>query len=67
MNKIAGYRKMLGFTQESIAKRFDISTQAYRMKEQGKIRFKDNEMLFFRNELRKRVIPGITIDEIFFD
>lgn len=67
MNKIAGYRKMLGYTQVRIARKFGISAQAYRMKETGKIRFKKEEMLFFRNELRKDIFPEITIDEIFFD
>ncbi len=67
MNKIAGYRKMLGLTQSDIAKEFGISTQAYRMKESGKTRFKNEEMKFFRNELRKFAFPKITIDEIFFE
>ncbi|RAI82534.1 hypothetical protein BFS35_002270 [Macrococcoides goetzii] len=67
MNKIAGYRKMLGLTQEDIAKIFKISVQAYRMKEKGISSFKKNEMIWFRDTLRGSMFPSITIDEIFFD
>ncbi|HDG5480917.1 TPA: hypothetical protein PF099_000912 [Staphylococcus aureus] len=55
MNKIAGYRKMLG-----------ISTQAYRMKENDYVNFNKEEMLKFRDLLQKELFPSITIDEIFF-
>ena len=43
MNKVAGYRKMLGYTQESLAKEFGISTQAYWKKERGDTQFSDQE------------------------
>ena len=43
MNKIAGYRRMLGLTQNDIAEIFGISTQAYRMKEVGKVNFNKKE------------------------
>lgn len=66
MNKIVGYRNMLGMTQEKMAKQFDISVQAYRMKEKQKINFNKKEMIIFRNLLRKDLFPNITIDEIFF-
>ncbi|WP_342610445.1 helix-turn-helix transcriptional regulator [Staphylococcus hsinchuensis] len=66
MNKIAGYRKMLGKTQDSMAEEFGISTQSYRMKENGKTNFNINEMTLFRDMLRKKLFPKITIDEIFF-
>ena len=39
MNKIIGYRKMLGFTQTDLAKEFGISLQAYRLKENGTTAF----------------------------
>lgn len=64
-NKIAGYRKMLGHTQESIAKEWGISKQAYYMKENGKSAFSDKEKIWFKNKL-KPLFPEITIDEIFF-
>lgn len=65
MNKIAGYRKMLGFTQEGMAKQFGISTQAYWKKEKGDTQFNDKEKLLFK-EMLKTLFPEITIDEIFF-
>lgn len=66
MNKIVGYRKMLGMTQEKMAEKFNISVQAYRMKEKQKINFNRKEMIIFRDLLRKELFPKITIDEIFF-
>lgn len=32
INKIAGYRKMIGKSQKEMAKKFDISVQAYSKK-----------------------------------
>lgn len=64
-NKIAGYRKMLGHTQESMAKEFGISKQAYWMKERGDTQFNDREKVLFK-EMLKSIFPDITIDEIFF-
>lgn len=66
MNKIAGYRKMLGKSQKAMAQEFKISTQAYRMKENGSVNFNKNEMLKFKELLKKDLFPSITIDEIFF-
>ncbi|TDM15620.1 helix-turn-helix transcriptional regulator [Macrococcus bovicus] len=67
MNKIIGYRKMLGLTQNDMARLFGISPQAYRMKEHGKTAFSKSEMLLVRNSLRQKLFPNITVDEIFFD
>ena len=64
-HKIAGYRIMLGLTQDDIAEKFAISKQAYRMKEIGKSAFNDREKIMFKNML-KDIFPNITIDEIFF-
>lgn len=66
MNKIAGYRKMLGKSQKSMAQVFNISTQSYRMKENGYVNFNKEEMLKFKELLQKELFPSITIDEIFF-
>lgn len=66
VNKVLGYRKMLGYTQKDLAEKFNISVTAYRLKEIGKISFKKKEMLVFRDMLRKSHFPDITIDEIFF-
>ncbi|MRE73187.1 helix-turn-helix transcriptional regulator [Mammaliicoccus sciuri] len=66
MNKIAGYRRMLGMSQKNMAKEFGISEQSYRLKENGKVNFKKQEMLKFRNLLRRELFPTITVDDIFF-
>ncbi|MFV5938930.1 helix-turn-helix transcriptional regulator [Mammaliicoccus sciuri] len=66
MNKIAGYRRMLGKSQKNMAKEFGISEQSYRLKENGKVNFKKQEMLKFRNLLRRELFPTITVDDIFF-
>jgi len=64
-NKLAGYRKMLGYTQEDMAKIFGVSKQSYRMKEKGEYQFNDKEKVKFK-EMLKPIFPEITIDEIFF-
>jgi len=66
MNKVVGYRNMLGKSQEKMAEEFNISTQSYRLKEKGQINFNKVEMVKFRDLLRKDLFPNITIDEIFF-
>ena len=66
VNKIAGYRKMLGMTQKEMAKHFNISSQAYWQKEKKKVPFSDKEKVIFKG-LLKSIFPNITIDEIFFE
>lgn len=65
INKIVGYRKMIGKSQKEMAKKFDISVQAYSKKENGLIPFKDSEKVIFKNLLLP-YFPDITIDDIFF-
>lgn len=65
MNRVAGYRKMLGMTQMQMAKEFGISKQSYHLKEKGKTSFSDNEKVKFKILLMP-LFPDITIDEIFF-
>lgn len=62
---ISGYRKMLGFTQAEMADIYGISRQSYQLKESGKISFRDDEKIVFKNLLQE-IIPNITIDDIFF-
>ncbi|MBM7690208.1 hypothetical protein BCR24_15570 [Enterococcus ureilyticus] len=64
-NKLIGYRAMLNFTQEDMAKKLGISRQAYSEKERGKIPFKDSEKRLIKS-LIKEMNPIVTIDEIFF-
>ncbi|HJA90182.1 MAG TPA: helix-turn-helix domain-containing protein [Candidatus Jeotgalibaca merdavium] len=66
VKKVAGYRTMLGKTQKDMAELYGITVQAYSRKERGDVPFKDSEKTTFRNLLRK-LLPHITIDEIFFD
>lgn len=65
MNKIVGYRKMLGKTQDEMAKEFNISKQAYWQKEKGCTSFSDREKILFKKMLLP-IFPNITIDDIFF-
>lgn len=65
-NRIAGYRRMLGHTQATIAKEFGISKQSWFLKEKGSISFSDDEKIRFQRML-KEIFPAITIDEIFFN
>ncbi|MGW7952734.1 transcriptional regulator [Staphylococcus shinii] len=66
INKIAGYRKMLGLSQSELATKMRVSAQAYSQKENGKVPFKDTEKTLFKKMLLP-YFPDITIDEIFFD
>ncbi|HEG7671420.1 TPA: hypothetical protein SFT32_000408 [Staphylococcus aureus] len=67
MNKVLGYRKMLNFTQQQMAKELKISEQSYRNKEKGKMEFKKEEMLTFKNILISKGMTNITLDDIFFN
>lgn len=65
VNKIAGYRAMLGLTQEEIGEKLGISKQQYSPKERKERPFNDKEKQKFK-ELLEPYFPGITIDDIFF-
>ncbi|WP_342442543.1 helix-turn-helix domain-containing protein [Lysinibacillus sp. FSL K6-0075] len=65
MNKIVGYRKMLGLTQGEMARYLNISEVTYRNKEKGISAFKDKEMKLFY-EVFSRKNSKITIEDIFF-
>lgn len=65
VNKIRGYRNMLGLTQKDMAKKLDISSNAYRNKEAGRVDFRDNEKVIIK-ELILPMFPDITFEEIFF-
>ena len=66
MNKVLGYRKMLGKTQKQMAMEFSISEQSYRNKEKGKVEFKKDEMIKFKSLLVGKGLNNITLDDIFF-
>ena len=65
VNKIKGYRNMLGLSQEQLGKQLGISKQAYYNKESGKNSFSDSEKLKFKTLLLP-LFPDITIEDIFF-
>lgn len=65
-NKIVGYRRICGMTQDDVAELFDISRQAYWKKENGRTPFTDNEKVLFKKKIEK-IIPEIKIDDIFFE
>lgn len=67
MNKVLGYRKMLGKTQSQMAREFNISEQYYRNKEKGKTDFKKSEMIKFKSLLIDKGLINITLDDIFFN
>lgn len=65
INKIAGYRVMIGFNQTQMGKVLGISKQAYSCKERGKNQFTDSEKVKLRNFL-KDYFPNISVEELFF-
>ncbi|CAD5900567.1 helix-turn-helix transcriptional regulator [Carnobacterium maltaromaticum] len=66
MNRLAGYRVMLGKKQSDIADLIKVSRQSYSEKERGNIPFKDVEKVLIRDFFREELFPKITIDDIFF-
>ena len=65
VNKIKGYRNMLGLSQKEMAAKLDISINAYRNKENGKVDFRDSEKIIFK-EMIIPLFPETTLEEIFF-
>ena len=65
MNKLRGYRVMLGLTQQQMAEKLKISLQSYNNKELGKTSFKDKERLAIKSMVAE-IKPDITIDELFY-
>lgn len=67
INKIAGYRAMLGLTQQQMGERLGIKNkQTYSLKENGKRAFSDKEKELFK-KIMLPYFPDITIDDIFFE
>ena len=65
LNKVAGYRVMLGLNQTELGKYLGITKQAYSNKETGRNSFSDKEKIMIKDLVSKH-IPDITIDNIFF-
>ena len=66
MNKVRGYRNMIGFSQKQMAEVLNISETSYRLKENGERPFTQNEMIAFLNAVQ-RVDKKITLDNIFLN
>lgn len=64
MNKVKGYRNMIGYSQEEMAKALNIKRDTYRLKEAGERQFTQEEMVAFLNEIKK-VDSSVTLDLIF--
>ena len=65
MSKIAHYRKAMGFTQKDMARKFNISRQAYYRKEKGYVPFNDEEKVELVKIFR-REFPDLTVESLFF-
>lgn len=65
VNKVKGYRNMLGLSQKEMANKLNISANAYRSKESGKVDFKDSEKIIIK-EMILPLFPEVTLEEIFF-
>ena len=65
MNKLRGYRVMLGLIQQQMADKLGISLQSYNNKETKKTSFNDKERLVIKSMVAE-IKPDITIDELFY-
>lgn len=64
-NRVKAIRTMLGLTQADMGKLLSISLTAYNLKENGKIKFNDEDKTIIK-ELAQRLDSSLTIDDIFF-
>lgn len=67
MKNIVRFRKFLGFTQEDVSKKLNISVQAYRNKEAERTAFKDSEKIMIKRLFNENGLDDLTIDDIFFN
>lgn len=65
VNKVRGYRKMLGLTQKDLALLIGISENQYRLKEKGKYEFSQSEMKKI-HELICKNVGVVSLETIFF-
>ena len=63
---LAGYRTMLGKTQEDFANVLGISKQSYNQKELGKTSFKDEEKIILKKYISDK-FPEISYEVLFFN
>ncbi|MBF0818603.1 helix-turn-helix transcriptional regulator [Streptococcus acidominimus] len=65
MDRLKGYRVMLGLTQSQMADKLSISLQSYNNKETGKTPFNDKEKRLVKSMVAE-IEPDITIDKLFY-
>lgn len=65
LNKVKGYRSMLGISQQEMADKLGLKRFAYWTRESGRVEFTDGEKTKIK-EIFQAIKPNITIDEIFF-
>lgn len=63
-NKLRGYRVMLGKKQSDFSSMLCISEGTYRLKEQGKLEFKQSEIKKIMSELKANNISA-SVEDIF--
>lgn len=66
MHRVAGYRRMVNYTQKDMANQLGVSETTYRNKEKGRIPFKDYEMILFQKVMTENNLD-VSIVDIFFD
>lgn len=66
INKVAGYRNMLGLTQKELASYLGITAQSYSNKETGRNSFNDKEKIELKR-LFNKIDDKLSIDDIFFN
>lgn len=63
INKVKGYRVMVGLTQEEMAERIGVSSRTYKTKENSNGLFTINELSRIKEVLKSAGI-NVTIDEL---
>ena len=66
ISKVIYYRKLANKTQKEMSDILNITTQGYRLKENGQRQFKDKEKVILKEYFNKVLNKDLTIDEIFF-
>lgn len=67
INRIKGYRGMLGKSQKEISELLNITSQSYSSKEIGKRPFSDKEKIILKEYFSKYFPEIETIDFLFFN
>lgn len=63
---LIGYRKMAGLNQRDMKDILGVSLTIYNAKENGKVRFNQDDMKKIKNVLSEKLNKHLTIDELFF-